>query len=132
MIPGSNLLKTRGSHLERSMLVALVLSLCSAAASAQTLVFKAELTGAAVVPPVTTPAMGTAYFIADLDADTLTYSMTFDQLSAAETGAQIEGFAAPGASGSMQVTLSPGKRSPACGTTARSTSRACSTVSPTS
>jgi len=109
MIPGSNLLRTSGHLFERVALGTLLAALCSAAVSAQTLVFKAELTGTAVVPPVTTPAKGTAYFIADLAADTLTFNMTYDQLSSAETVAQIEGFAASGANGTMQFTLGPGK-----------------------
>lgn len=109
MIPGSNLLRTRATWIERVALGAVLASLCTAAASAQTLVFKAELTGASVVPPVTTPAMGTAYFIVDLDADTLTYNMTYDQLSSTETAAQIDGFAASGSNGTVQFSLGLGK-----------------------
>lgn len=109
MIPGSNLLRTCGHLFERAALGTTIAALCAAAASAQTIVLKAELTGAQVVPPVTTPAMGTAWFLMDLATDTVTFEMTYDQLSAAETGAQIEGFAASGANGTMQFTLGPGK-----------------------
>ncbi|HVS18144.1 MAG TPA: CHRD domain-containing protein [Planctomycetota bacterium] len=102
-------MRTRGQLLGRVALGTVFACVCSAAASAQTLVFKAELTGASAVPPATTTGMGTAYFIVDLDADTLTYNLTYDQLSSAETGAQIEGFALPGSTGTMQFTLGPGK-----------------------
>lgn len=109
MIPGSNLLRTCGQLFERAALGTAAAALCAAAASAQTIVLKAELTGAQVVPPVTTPAMGTAWFLVDLDANTVTFDLTYDQLSAAETGAQIEGFAAAGSNGTSQFTLGPGK-----------------------
>lgn len=109
MIPGSNLLRTCGHLFERAALGTALAALCAAAASAQTIVLKAELTGAQVVPPVTTPAMGTAWFIVDLATDTVTFELTYDQLSAAETGAQIEGFAASGANGTVQFPLGTGK-----------------------
>lgn len=109
MIPGSNLLRTCGHLFERAALGTALAALCAAAASAQTIVLKAELTGAQVVPPVTTPAMGTAWAIVDLATDTVTFELTYDQLSAAETGAQIEGFAATGSNGTMQFTLPAGK-----------------------
>jgi hypothetical protein len=109
MTPAPDISRTRVHLLRRVALGALLAALCGAAASAQTLVFKAELTGTSVVPPVTTPAMGTAYFIADLAADTMTFSLTYDQLSSAETGAQIEGFAPAGSNGTLQFALGPGK-----------------------
>jgi hypothetical protein len=109
MIPGSNLLRTCGQLFERAALGTAAAALCAAAASAQTIVLKAELTGAQVVPPVTTTGMGTAWFLVDLDANTITFDLTYDQLSGTETGAQIEGFAAAGSNGTSQFTLGPGK-----------------------
>jgi hypothetical protein len=82
----------------------------SGAAAAQKIVLRAELTGAQEVPPVTTPAMGTAYFLIDLAADTVTYEITLDQLAGAETSAQIYGFAPAGqAGGSALFDLGLGK-----------------------
>jgi len=78
------------------------LALC-AASSAQKIVLKAELTGAQQVPPVTTPAMGTGFFLIDLAADTVTYEITLDELQGSETGAQIVGFAASGATGGTML-----------------------------
>jgi hypothetical protein len=68
-------------------------------AAAQTIAMKAELTGQQEVPPVTTPAMGTAFFLIDLAADTLTYEITLDELQGTETSAQIYGYAATGQTG---------------------------------
>lgn len=78
------------------------LALCGAA-MAQKLTLKAELTGAQEVPPVTTPAMGTAFFLVDLDTDTVTYDITLDQLQGTETSAQIYGFAAQGLTGGLPL-----------------------------
>jgi hypothetical protein len=71
----------------------------SGAAAAQKIALKAELTGQQEVPPVTTPAMGTAFFLIDLDADTVTFEVTLDELQTAETGAQIYGYAPQGQNG---------------------------------
>lgn len=83
--------------------------LLAAAGQAQTLTYRAELTGTQVVPPASSTGMGTAWFLLDLDANTLTYDMTFDQLAGTETAAHIDGFAAPGATGATLFSLGIGK-----------------------
>jgi hypothetical protein len=109
MNPGSIFLRTRGSLLGRAALGTVLAALCSVTASAQTLVMRAEISGQEVVPPVTTTALGTAWFVIDLDANTLTFDLTFDQLVGNEIAAHIEGFAPAGANGTMKFDLGPGK-----------------------
>ena len=60
-------------------------------ASAQEIALTASLDGAQEVPPVATAATGQAGFVIDTLANTLTYYVSFDNLSAAETAAHIHG-----------------------------------------
>lgn len=91
-------------HLMRHAAMAVVAGIAlGSTATAQKIVLKAELTGQQEVPPVTTPAMGTAFFLIDLAADTVTYEVTLDQLQGTETSAQIVGFVAAGQSGGAML-----------------------------
>jgi len=83
-------------HAAQTLAVGLVLG---GVAAAQQIALKAELSGQQEVPPVTTPAMGTAFFLIDLDADTVTFEITLDELQSTETGAQIYGYAPQGQNG---------------------------------
>ena len=75
----------------------------SGAAAAQKIALKAELSGTQEVPPVTTPAMGTAFFLIDLDANTLDFDITIADLQGTETAAQIFGYVASGQAGGTMV-----------------------------
>jgi hypothetical protein len=74
-------------------------------AQAQILAFTAELDGNQEVPPVPTPATGSAYFVMDRAANTLTLRLTYSGLTAGEVGAHIHGFAAPGATAGIKFGL---------------------------
>ena len=58
-------------------------------ALAQKLFFKASIDGAQETPPNASPAKGTGSFVVDLDANTLSFDISFAMLSAAESGAHI-------------------------------------------
>lgn len=75
----------------------------SGAAAAQKIALKAELSGAQEVPPVTTPAMGTAFFLIDLDANTIDFDITIADLQGTETAAQIFGYVPAGQTGGTMV-----------------------------
>lgn len=96
-------------NLHRALIGATVAAVCATAANAQTFVYRADLSGDEVVPPVTTNALGTAWFVVDVEADTITYQLTFDQLNGNEVAAHIDGYAPPGATGSMVFSLPMGK-----------------------
>jgi len=74
-------------------------------AQAQILCFRAELDGSQEVPPVATSATGTAFFIMDQAANSLTYDIQFNGLTAAENNAHIHGFAAPGVNAGVLFAL---------------------------
>lgn len=59
-------------------------------------IYEAALSGAQEVPPVSTPASGTAEVQLNTHASTLTWKVTYSGLSAAPTGGHIHGPAAPG------------------------------------
>ena len=68
----------------------------SAGADAAVLDYEATIDGSQEVPSVATAATGSATISIDTVANTLTYTITFSGLSAAETAAHIHGFADPG------------------------------------
>ena len=70
--------------------------LCGAARAEQ-INFKADLSGANEVPPVTGPGSGSATASLDTTAKTLTWSVTYSGLSGPVTAGHIHGPAAPGA-----------------------------------
>ncbi len=81
----------------------------ASAASAQKIGFTAVLNGAQEVPPNPSNGKGTAVLVFDLDANTITYDLTVDGLSSAETAAHIHGFAPPGVNAGVLFPLPAGK-----------------------
>ena len=77
--------------------------LLSGAAQAQQINFKADLSGASEVPPVTTAGTGTATAALDTATKTLTWSVTYSGLT--PTAGHIHGPAAPGANAGVLVPL---------------------------
>ena len=81
--------------------------LCGAARAEQ-INFKADLSGASEVPPVTGPGSGSATAALDTTTKTLTWSVTYSGLSdpVAKAG-HIHGPAAPGANAGVLVPFNP-------------------------
>ena len=65
--------------------------------------FKADLSGASEVAPVTSAGKGTATASLDTATKTLTWSVTYSGLSGPATAAHIHGPAAPGANAGVLV-----------------------------
>jgi len=78
-------------------------------AAAQTVGFDAHLDGGQEVPPNLSVAYGTAYFVLDREANTLGYSITVARLNGTETAAHLHGFAPPGTTAPVLLTLPLGK-----------------------
>jgi hypothetical protein len=87
---------------------AVTLAGLAGSASAQHLCFTAKLDGAQEVPPNPSLATGTAFFVMDQLANTLTYEIQFHGLTSAETAAHIHGFAPPGVNAGIQLNLGTG------------------------
>ncbi len=93
----------------RSLVAACALvSALAAPAMAQKVCFVATLDGAQEVPPVPTTARGTGFVVMDRAANTLTYELIYNGLSAAETMAHVHGFSAPGANSGVRFGLALG------------------------
>ena len=73
-----------------------MLAATAPATMAQEAKFKADLTGAQEVPPVTTQAKGTAEITFDPAAKRLSWNVTYSGLSGPATAAHIHGPAEPG------------------------------------
>jgi len=69
--------------------------------------FKADLSGASEVPPVTTAGRGTATAALDTATKTLTWTVTYSGLTGPATAAHIHGPAATGANAGVLVPLVP-------------------------
>jgi hypothetical protein len=80
------------------------------AARADQINFKADLSGASEVPPVTTAAKGTATASLDTATKTLTWTVTYSGLT--PTAGHIHGPAAPGVNAGVLVPFSGGMASP--------------------
>ena len=74
--------------------------------------FKADLSGASEVPPVTTAGKGTATAALDTATKTLTWTVTYSGLSGPATAGHIHGPAAPGANAGVLVPFSGNLASP--------------------
>ena len=74
--------------------------------------FKADLSGASEVPPITTAGKGTATAALDTAAKTLTWTVTYSGLSGPATAGHIHGPAGPGANAGVLVPFSGGLTSP--------------------
>jgi CHRD domain len=80
--------------------------LCGAA-QAQQINFKADLSGASEVPPVTGAGSGSATASLDTATKTLTWTVTYSGLSGPATAGHIHGPAAPGANAGVLVPFNP-------------------------
>jgi uncharacterized protein (TIGR03118 family) len=69
----------------------------------------AQLTSSQVVPPSGSPATGVVVFRQAINAPRITVSLSFNNLTSAETEAHIHGPADPGANGPVAVTLPNGQ-----------------------
>jgi hypothetical protein len=78
----------------------------SAAAHAASETFKVDLTGAQQVPPVETPAKGSADLSYDPATRMLTWTVTYSGLSAPATMAHFHGPAAAGKNGPVAIWIS--------------------------
>jgi hypothetical protein len=83
--------------------------LLAAVGQAQNICLVAELDGAQQVPPNASAGKGTAAFVLDPVANTLTYRITIENLGAAETAAHIHGYTGPGVVGGVVFNLPLGK-----------------------
>jgi len=93
----------------KSLLPVLTLAGIVAAASAHAAVLEYRAT---INPQqesgVTSTAIGSGVFTIDTDANTMSYTIKFVNLTSSETAAHIHGFSAPGANSSPQHTLPAG------------------------
>ena len=92
----------------RSMLVlaSLAWTISATGAQAAPMTINVPLSGAQQVPPVQTPATGTAVLTYDPDSRRLTWSVTYSGLSGPPTMAHFHGPAAAGKNGPVVVWLS--------------------------
>ena len=81
-----------------------VFALCGVA-RADHIDFKADLSGASEVPPVTTAGTGAATATLDTASKTLTWTVDYSGLSGPATAAHLHGPAAPGANAGVLVPL---------------------------
>jgi hypothetical protein len=88
----------------------IVAFLFSGAARADQIDFKADLSGASEVPPVTSAGKGTATASLDTATKTLNWTVTYSGLT--PTAGHIHGPAAPGANAGVLVPLTGGLVSP--------------------
>jgi hypothetical protein len=79
-------------------------------AGAQKLAYRASIDGAQEVPPTGSPAKGTASVVVDLDANTLTFDLTYTGLGSAETMAHIHGPAPAGVNAGIKFNLALGNK----------------------
>ncbi len=86
----------------------------SAVSTERIVKMKANLMGSNQVPPVSTNAKGEGEFTVDTKMNKVTFKIKFEDLSSAETGAHIHGFAAPGSNAGILFALPMG--SPKTGT----------------
>jgi CHRD domain-containing protein len=84
-------------------------------AQADKIAFKADLSGASQVPPVTGAGKGTATAVLDTTAKKLTWTVNYSGLSGPVTGAHIHGPAAAGASAGIVVPFTGELASPITG-----------------
>jgi len=90
----------------------IVAFLLSGAARADQINFKADLSGASEVPPVTSAGKGTATASLDTATKTLNWTVTYSGLSGPATAGHIHGPAAPGANAGVLVPFTGGLVSP--------------------
>lgn len=81
-------------------------ALSAAPALAETKTFRADLSGASVVPPVESQATGSADVTIDTEAKTVTWTVTVEGLSGDATAAHIHGPAAEGENAAPAIDMS--------------------------
>ena len=86
-----------------AMIIISALVLRPPAADAVPMTFEANLTGAAEIPPVTTPGTGFATVVLDPTANTLHVDVTFSGLTSGTTASHIHCCVASGAAGNFIV-----------------------------
>ncbi|MDM7914292.1 MAG: CHRD domain-containing protein, partial [Candidatus Eisenbacteria bacterium] len=82
--------------------------LLATSSQAARFVYGAVLTEAQEVPPTGSAAFGSAQFVTDTDANTVTYRLAYGGLSAAETASHIHGPADPGTNAGVKTALPAG------------------------
>ncbi len=102
--------------LRHSLAFALAAALLVPAARAETMTFHATMNGATEVPPKTTNGTGSVEATVDTAAKTLTYTMTYANLTGPATAAHFHGPADPGANAGVLIPISPPLASPIKGT----------------
>ena len=102
--------------LRHSLAVAMFAALLIPAAQAETVTFHATMNGATEVPPKTTSGTGTVEATVDTAAKTVTYTMSYSDLTGPATAAHFHGPAEMGANAGILVPLSPPLTSPIKGT----------------
>jgi CHRD domain len=85
-------------------------------ASAATLHFQATLDGKSEVPPTTSAGTGQLLATLDTTSKTLSYTLTFENLTGPATAAHFHGPAAAGASAGVAVAIGTAVTSPMTGT----------------
>jgi CHRD domain len=91
--------------LRSSLLAAVFAAGFVTAASAATLQFHATMNGASEVPPNQTAGTGDAMASLDTSTKTLTYTVTFSNLTGSATAAHFHGPAKPGANAGVVVPI---------------------------
>jgi hypothetical protein len=101
--------------MRKTLLAAIGFVAVAGYAQAATETFKASLSGAAEVPPVTSTATGNAVVTFDTATKQITYTVTYSGLSGDATAAHIHCGAAAGANAGVAVPF-PSTKSPISGT----------------
>jgi hypothetical protein len=104
--------------MSRRLLLAAAAAAClvSFGARAQNAQFHAALTGASEVPPVQTQGAGTVEATLDPSSHTLTYTLTYQNLSGPPTAAHFHGPADPGKNAGVEAPIPSAGTSPVKGT----------------
>jgi hypothetical protein len=99
-------------YLRLSVLGVLALCLVSAAAQAETKIFKATLSGASEVPPNASAGAGAAMVTLDTATGKLIWDVTYSGLTGSAKAAHIHGPAGPGQNAGVVVPLKGNLASP--------------------
>jgi CHRD domain len=96
--------------------LALIAGVAASPAFADTVKFKADLSGASEVPPTTSQGKGTLEATLDTATKQLTYTVTYSGLTGPATAAHFHGPAAAGANAGVAVPVQGNVASPINGT----------------
>lgn len=95
------------ANMKQITVVAAACALLACPVAAETLHFSADMNAASEVPPTDSQASGTADFMIDTDANTVTWKLTYDGLSGDAIAAHIHGPAGDTENAPPMVTLDP-------------------------